>query len=150
MIDGGNSMIRSAVGWTILFRMIACDKNGTYVRCDTLSHKLEDLKCDGTMSRNEYVHDLQQQDALFIGEIKSESFNEHLFSGSFMDEILGYRYDNMLPTVFSFSKPLCKSNEIFAGVSGETISAFSIREYASEDKKTNPTSNFFRIRVKNT
>jgi len=149
LIDGGNPMVRTQVGCVLLFRMIACDKNGVYVRCDSLSHKLEDLKSDGTMSRNEYVGNLQCHDSMFIGEIKQKSFNEHLASGSFMDELLGYRYDRMLPTIFSFSQPLCKSNEIQSKVAGDMISALSIREYASEDKKTNPTTNVFRIRVKN-
>jgi len=149
LIDGGNSLVRTQVGCTLLFRMIACDKNGAYRRCDRLSHKLEDLKSDGTMSRNEYVDELQVHDSMFIGEIKESSFNVHLSSGSFMDELLGFRFDNMLPTIFSFTKPLCGANEIHSSVSGETISALSIREYASDDKKTNPTSNFLRVRVKN-
>ena len=130
--------------------MIACDRNGTYTRCDRLAHKLEDLKSDGTMSRNEYVDTLQNYESMFIGEIKEENFNAYLSSGSFMDELLGYRFDKMLPTIFSFAKPLCLSNEIHIGVSGETISQFSIREYASSsDEKVNPTQNFLRVRVKN-
>ena len=149
LIDGGNPMIRTQVGCTLLFRMIACDHNGIYNRCDRLSHKLEDLKSDGTMSRNAYVDKLQNYDSMFIGEIKSASFNEYLSAGSFMDELLGYRYDNMLPTIFSFVNPLCSSNGIDSRVAGDIISSLSIREFASEDKTKNPTTNVFRIRVKN-
>ena len=149
LIDGGNPMVRHHIGCTILFRIIACDKSGFYTRCDRLSHKLEDLKSDGTMSRNQYVDDLEKYDALFIGEVKSASFNIHLSSGSFMDELLGFRFDNMLPTIFSFTKALCDSNEIPVQSAGEMISSVSIKEYASEDKIINPTANFLRIRVKN-
>ena len=156
LIDGGNSTSRTQAGCTILFRMIACDKNGIYNRCDRLSHKLEDLKSDGTMSRNAYVDDLQQYDSMFIGEINARSFNEYLSSGSFMDELLGYRSDNMLPTIFSFSKPLGKVNGIDTGqktieakIAGDMLASLAVREYASLDKKINPTNNIFRIRVKN-
>jgi hypothetical protein len=149
VIDGGNSMVRHQIGCTILFRIIACDKIGTYTRCDRLSHKLEDMRSDGTMSRNEYVEELQRYDALFIGEVKRASFNEHLSAGSFMDELLGYRFDNMLPTVFSFTKALCDSNEISPYAAGELISAISVKEFASNDSVTNPTTNYLRVRVKN-
>jgi len=149
LIDGGNSMIRTQVGCTLLFRIIACDKRGIYSRCDRLSHKLEDMKSDGTMSRNVYVDNLQDYDGMFIGEVKSSSFNEYFMAGSFMDEMLGFRYDNMLTTIFSFSKSLCVSNEIDSKVAGDIVSALSIREYASENRKVNPTANVLRIRVKN-
>jgi len=110
---------------------------------------LEDLRSDGTMSRNEYVDGLEKYDALFIGEVKASSFNEHLSSGSFMDELLGYRFDHMLPTIYSFTKALCQPNEIAVDAGGEHVSAISTKEYASDDRMTNPTTNFLRIRVKN-
>lgn len=151
LIDGGTSMIRTQIGCSVLFRMIACDKNGIYTRCDKLAHKMEDIGGKGRMSRNEFIDIMQDYDSMFIGEIKSESFNEHLLVGSFMDELLGYRFDNMLPTIFSFTKPLSESKEgIHINVAGETISTLSVKEYAGLDNKvTNPTNNFLRIRVKN-
>jgi len=149
LIDGGNPMVRTQVGCIILFRIIACDKRGIYHRCDRLSHKLEDMKSDGTMSRNAYVDNLQDYDGMFIGEVKLASFNQYFMAGSFMDELLGFRYDNTLTTIFSFSQSLCVSNMIDSKVAGDTISSLSIREFASEDRKTNPTANVLRIRVKN-
>jgi len=149
LVDGGNPMVRTQVGCIILFRVIACDKRGIYHRCDRLSHKLEDMKSDGTMSRNAYVDNLQDYDGMFIGEVKLSSFNEYFMAGSFMDELLGFRYDNMLPTIFSFTKPLSSTSDIQAKVAGDTIAALSVREFASEDRKTNPTTNVLRIRVKN-
>lgn len=149
LIDGGNDSIRTQVGCTILFRMIACDKSGMYLRCDRLSHKLEDMKSDGTVSRNVYLDNIQGYDALFIGEVKATSFNEHLASNSFVDELLGYRIDKTLPTIFSFTKPLCQANEITNKVAGDLLSSLSIREKAAIDSDENPTKNFLRIRVKN-
>ena len=112
LIDGGNFASRKQMGFSILYRMIACDFFGLYKDCSDLVHKLQTIRSTSDENRNDLANFLKRQDVLFISEFHEGLFNKHFDSGSLFDEILSYRQDHRKPTLISFSNPLNSKNKI--------------------------------------
>ena len=139
LIDGGDVFSRSCAIHALLFRFIACDKNGIYVSCRQMVHTLQDMKADGEISRNQYLYKVKNIDILSVGEITDSVFNVHLDTKSFVDDVIEHRYGYVKPTILSFEKPLCNENMFEANRVGTYLAALSSGEQSS---------NIVRIRVK--
>jgi len=106
IIDGGDVLgfSRKRAGFALLFRMIACDKNGKYEQGKQLVHFLNTAFISNDIPRHKYVESLQDYDVLFIGEISLGDFKSNFEGGSYMDDLLEYRHSHNLPTIISFTK----------------------------------------------
>jgi hypothetical protein len=155
LIDGGNEEIRKRAGFALLFRIILFDKWGMYKDCRSLVHQLQNINSfvdisGEEVSRNSLASELKRYDCLFIGEFGRELFKPNWDTGTFFDEILSSRIDNVLPTIISFSDPINsfdknKSTQAAMGKlnidCGRYLASFCIEEY-SKDK-------VIRVRVGN-
>lgn len=109
-IDGGDVEVRKRAGFAILFRLIACDKSGFHENCASLVHKFQSFKATEGISRNDLAESLKEYDVLFISECRIQIFNPSHESGSFFDEVLGYRSDHNKLTIISFSDAITKDD----------------------------------------
>lgn len=141
IIDGGDIESRKKAAFAILFRMIACDRRGLYKGCQELIHKFQTIykESDG-MHRNQLSEDLKIYDILLIAEFGRSMFSAHFESGSFFDEVLGFRSDHMKPTILTFSDVISKDNPIRHKDCGEYFANFSIKELTTDE--------VLRVRVK--
>jgi len=142
LIDGGDVESRKKAGFAILFRMIACDRRGLYRSCQELIHKFQTIKVEDGINRNQYTEELKTYDVLLMAEFGRSMFSAHFESGSFFDEVLGFRSDRLKPTIITFSDIIDKGNAIRHKDCGEYFANFSIKE--------NTTDEVLRIRVKKT
>lgn len=156
LIDGGNEEVRKRAGFALLFRIILFDKWGMYKDCRSLVHQLQNINSfvdisGEEVSRNSLASELKRYDCLFIGEFGRELFKPNWDTGTFFDEILSSRIDNVLPTIISFSDPINsfdKNKETQAAMGklnmdcGRYFASFCIEEYNK--------NNVIRVRVKNT
>lgn len=148
LIDGGSEESRLKAGFAILFRLIACDKNGTYRDCGELWHKFQNISFAKGFSRNEIAEELKEYDVLFIGEFDRKSFNPHFESSSFFDEVLSDRINNARITIVSLVHPIednTKTKEQQAA-EGELVS--SCGKYLTRLSTVKAASNIYRVRVK--
>ena len=156
LIDGGNEEVRKRAGFALLFRIILFDKWGMYKDCRSLVHQLQninsfvDVTSGDEITRNSIASELKYYDGLFIGEFGRELFKPNWDTGTFFDEILSCRIDNIRPTIISFSDPINsfdKNKETQAAMGklnmdcGRYLASFSIEEY-NKDKA-------IRVRVNN-
>lgn len=149
VIDGGKIETRKKMGCAILFRLIACDKFGLYKDCTDMVHKMQSFISEQGISRNDFTNALKSQEVVFVSEFKKNIFSQHLDAGSYFDEFLGYRMDNLKPTIISFTNEINSTNVFSGETCGEYLAAISKKEYANpKDKKENPTKNVLRIRCK--
>lgn len=147
IIDGGTEIGRMKCGFALLFRMIACDKNGKYESCKRLVHTLSNFYGRSDMNRNDYADTMSDYDILFLSEFDRKDVNVYLEAGSFMDEIFEIRMHNNKPTIISFQKSLnakndiTKENIITENDCGKYLSILSANDI-------NPKYNVLRIRTK--
>ena len=141
-IDGGDIEARKRAGFALLFRLIACDKSGLHENCASLVHKFQSFKSTEGLSRNDLAESLKQPDVLFISEFKINMFNPNMESGSFFDEVLGYRSDHNMLTIVTFSEAINKDDPMARkdSAAGEYMSSLMQRY------ETN--GSVYRIRVK--
>jgi len=145
IIDGGNIYSRKIAGFAILFRMIACDRYGTYYDTNQLCGEFQTIKYGGE-NRNDIVANLKAADLLFLGEYSYKLFKAGFESGKFFDQLLEHRDDYQRPTIVTFSQPLqgkdrsYTGNAIYDDVSGNYFAMLS-----QADLQDN---NVIRIRVK--
>lgn len=104
ILDGGGaySNNRMAAGFALLFRMIACDKTGTFQQGDKLINILNTFD----KLKGEFVEELQEPDILLIGNISIYGFSPNMGGGKYLDEILESRMLNGKQTIISFTKPV--------------------------------------------
>jgi len=103
VIDGGDIFTRRKAGFALLFRMIACDRNGKFRTCQDVAHKLQTIKATAAMNRNDIADGLKQHDILFLEEFRKEQLKVGFEIQWFMDEILAERSLKNKPTIFTFS-----------------------------------------------
>lgn len=148
VIDGGEINARKRAGFAILFRLIACDNFGLYKDCSDIVHKMQTFVAEDGVSRNDFTKSLKEQDVLFISEFHESIFSKHLDGGNYFDELLGYRADNLKPTIISFSDPINERHMIKHRNCGTYLSDISAKEYVSETNRAlNPSDYMLRIRV---
>ena len=141
-IDGGSIDSRKRAGFALLFRLIACDKSGFHENCASLVHKFQSFKSTEGISRNDLAESLKEYDILFISEFRPQMFNPNMESGSFFDEVLGYRTDHNMLTIISFSDEIKKDDPMARKDKGAG-------EYLSSLGRKEETDNtIYRIRVK--
>ena len=140
IIDGGNVEIRKKAGFAILFRMIACDRRASYRSCQELIHKFQTIKVEDGINRNQFADELKVYDIVMMAEFNRSMFSAHFESGSFFDEVLGYRSDHMKPTIITYSEMVDEKNPIKHKDCGEYFANFSIKQNTNDD--------VLRIRVK--
>jgi len=146
VIDGGTPTNRKKAGYAILFRMIACDKNGLSEDCGQLASRFQTFVSDGE-NRNELVSKVQQESVLLLREFRKGIFNIHLpDSANFFDQLLGFREDYLKPTIITFCDPLeCgvvnSGNAIKDNTCGSYLSLLSHADVLKSE-------NIFRIRIK--
>lgn len=146
IIDGGNIYSRKTAGFAILFRMIACDRYGTYSDTNQLCGEFQTIKYGGE-NRNDVVAKLKVADLLFLGEYGHKLFKTGFESGKFFDQLLESRDDYQRPTIITFSKPLegkdrsYTGNAVYDDISGNYFAMLSQADL--QDNK-----NVIRIRVK--
>ena len=68
LIDGGDVENRRKAAFALLFRMIACDKRGSYKTCQELIHKFQTIKVEEGTNRNQYADDLKIYDIMLMTE----------------------------------------------------------------------------------
>jgi len=148
VIDGGDitNVARKIAGFALLFRFIACDKNGKYVDCANLVHKVQSLSFDASQEhRNDVCLEHKGYDALFISECLKDQFRTGWESGMFVNEILESRDDYKKPTIISFTKQLpskqMTENKFDTADFGRMLCILSGVDQA-------PMSKVLRIRVK--
>lgn len=106
VIDGGDIFTRRKAGFALLFRMIACDRNGKFFTCQDVSHKLQTIQSTAEINRNDIADNLKAHDVLFLEEFRKEQLKVGFEIQWFMDEILSERSLKNKPTIFTFSNPV--------------------------------------------
>lgn len=106
IIDGGNMFTRRKAGFSILFRMMACDYNGKFYACQDIAHKLQTINSTMELNRNDIADELKIYDVLFLEEFRKEQLKVGFEIQWFIDEILTARDLGNKPTIFTFSNPL--------------------------------------------
>jgi len=107
LIDGGTSNERKMAGCALLFRMIACGKNGKYEQFNSFAHKFQGSKNFEEQSRTAYVEEMSTYDVLFLSEFSLENVKSTSpDAGCYIDEVLEKRKDKKRPTIISFYKPI--------------------------------------------
>jgi len=144
VIDGGDEIARKKAAFAILFRLITCDNTGYYRGCKELAHQLSTWDKVEGIGRNDLVEELKRYDVLFVGEFDRDVLNPYGEGGCFFDEFFEDRFDNVKPTIITFSQAIQKSNPIDNKVSGRYLADLSTKEGCSP----NPNENLLRIRVK--
>ena len=139
LISGGNIATRKKAGFAILFRLISCDRFGSYRKCSELSNKLQIINSTEIMNRNDIVNELKGYGVLFISEFHMRLFNPHFDTGNFFDEVLGHRADQLKPTIISFSS----SEKITDSRCGQYLA-----ELAAEDQSSFKTTSEDVIKIK--
>ena len=150
VIDGGGVVERKRAGFAILFRLISCDKYGTYKNGGELAHQLQSIRSfDQGEGRNDITQALRMVDNLFLAECTHGDFRNNFETGRFFDEILTYRDDHTKPTIISFTNPLPVGNGAVNSENemtdtdrfGQYMCSIS-RSHKNNDKR------FFKIRIK--
>ena len=154
VIDGSTASPtnRKMAGFAMLFLFLTYDLRGNYIDCEGLRHKLQSINSTEEINRNDLVEEYKSYDILFLSEVDRSKFTPHFESGSFFDEILNYRSDNLKPTIISFYNPIegkdKKSTEQLASEGklslscGKFLSALSFEDVNNKE--------VLRIRVKTT
>ena len=153
LIDGasGISDSRSRAGSAVLFRAIACDKNGLYVKGHELTRMFSmpyPNGLGGNPNRSEYLEILRDKEVLFIDGLCPDmpSFRPDNEIGSYVDELLSSRHQNDLLTVISFTKPLGRV-DIVDDRAGQYLGILS-RANACNFAEAHPELKFLHINVK--
>ena len=147
VIDGGDPYIRRRAGFALLFRLITCDRFGLYREAVDLAHKFRTPMALESEGRNDLIEQLKSLDVLFIAELQPRLFPVNFDTGTFFDEILVSRENNIKPTILSFVDPVGDSSK-FTVDCGDCLHRMSRCLYADADKVTNPSRDLLRIRVK--
>lgn len=140
LIDGGDIENRKRAGFALLFRMIACDRRGSYKTCQELIHKFQTIKVEDGVNRNQYADELKTYDILMLSEFSRSMFSSHFESGSFFDEVFSFRSDNMKPTIITSSDIIDPKNPIRHKDCGEYFANFSVKDITTDE--------ILRVRVK--
>jgi hypothetical protein len=146
VIDGGTPSSRKKAGYAVLFRMIACDKNGLSEGCGQLASKFQTFTSGGE-NRNELVTKMQQEQILLLHEFRPKDFSIHLAdSGNLFDQLLGFREDYSKPTIITFTYPL-ENGVINMGnaVKDDRCGSYLATLSHADSRKD---QNVFRIKVK--
>lgn len=130
IIDGGTRPDRLKAGFAILFRLIACDRNGKWENFGKFVHAFGSFKSLGDVSRNEYAEIMSNYDNLFLSEFERKMVTEWGETASFIDEVFEQRYINKRLTIVSFVRNLSAKNSdhaevIMENTCGEYISLLS-------------------------
>lgn len=148
VIDGGNIESRKKAGFAVLFRLIACDKFGLYKDCSDIVHKMQTFVAEGGVTRNDFTNYLKEQDVVFVSEFRESIFSKHLEGGNYFDEFIGYRHDNLKPTIISFSDPINDHNMIKTSNCGRYLAELSAKEFVNtKDKSLYKNDYLLRVRV---
>jgi len=110
VIDGEDLFSRRKAGFALLFRMIACDRNGKFSSCQDVAHKLQTINSTMDVNRNDITDDLKTHDVLFLEEFRKEQLKVGFEIQWFMDEILTARTLSNKPTIFTFANPVAGSD----------------------------------------
>ena len=140
-IDGGNFESRQVAGFAVLFRLIAYDKIGQCVNCDSLIHKFQTINSTSEITRNDLAEEVKSYDVLFINEFDKLRFSPHFETGSFFDEVLAERINMERPTIVTFVNPIIAD-------AGDCDSGCG-RHLARLGLIPQTTKSVLRIRVKN-
>jgi len=152
-IDGGDGISRQLASFAILFRIIAYDKRGQYINCDSLFHKFQSINATAEITRNDLAEEMKSYDVLFVSEFDKYRFKPQFEHGSFFDEILADRMNYGRPTIISFVNPIIskqlESDEDYVQLSAEgKMDAGCGRYLAWLGIKANTTDSVLRVRVR--
>lgn len=151
LIDGGTMHQRKIAGFGLLFRLISCDRYGTYKNGVELSHQLQTIKAFGEgLYRNDITESMRSADILFISECGKSEFKKGFEVGRFFDDFLSYRDDYVKPTIISFSQPIPSGKGMGLQDNNEMVEQDQFGQYMCMFSKseTNKDDRIFRIRVK--
>ena len=145
VIDGGDSYKRKKMGFTILFRMISCDRYGNFYDCRNLSSEFQSIRSD-SLNRNDLVGIIKNKDVIFINEVHPRNFSAHFDSGLFFDQLLEHRDDYNKPTIITFSKPLESKSLNIGNAINDDRCGIHIASLSKSDLEKK--DNVFRIKIK--
>ena len=91
--------------------------------------------------RHPFAEDLKSHDVLFMGEMEPNLFSEKDDVGTFFDEILEYREDNIQPTIMSFVDALGPQNGMKNRVYGNYLPELTRNDKIIDDGRV------FHVRV---
>lgn len=153
LIDGssGISDSRSRAGSAILFRAIACDKNGLYIKGHELTRMFSmpyPNGLGGSPNRSEYLEILRDKEVLFIDGLCPDMpvFRPDNEVGSYLDELLSSRQQNDLLTIISLTKPLGKQT-VDDDRAGQYLGTL-VNAHEANFAQTHPELKFLHINVK--
>jgi len=106
VIDGGGWEERRIAGFSLLFRMIACNYNGKFYDCKEISHLFQTIDYNASITRNDLAEELKSYDVLFIDEFRRELMLKGFEIHWFFDEVLSQRDLDCKPTIITFGNPL--------------------------------------------
>lgn len=147
IIDGGNRITRTKCGFSLLFRMIACDKSGKYESFSHFTNTLSTFTKFG-VARNEYNENMANYDVLFLSEFErlTQIYNN---VGSYIDETFEKRHYEHKPTIISFVRPLNSREEVSRdGILDDNLYGQYLPLLSKIDMDGTIIDNVLRIRVK--
>ena len=151
LIDGGSSNERKMAGFALLFKMIACGKNGKYEQFNTFAHKFQGSKNFEEQSRTSYIEEISSYDILFLSEFSLENVKSTSpDAGCYIDEVLEKRKDKGRPTIISFYKPLYSKDipDIIANTMNIVENTYGQYLYALSNHEKKQMHKALRIKVK--
>lgn len=148
-IDGGDFDARQMAGFAVLFRMIAYDKIGQSLNCNSLIHKFQTINSTEDITRNDLAEEIKGYDVLFINEFDKLQFSPHFETGSFFDEVLSERINRERPTIITFFSPIAseKISQEKMAADGQLDSGCG-RHLAKINLTPQTTKSVLRIRVR--
>jgi hypothetical protein len=150
IIDGGEALDRKKAAFAIFFRLISCDKNGTCMINCNLTHKLQSLnRSEMGENRNDITEFMRNYDLLLLFEAQMGDFTNGFDTGRFYDEILGYRDDQVKPTIITFANAL-SSTAVSENSENSWVDQIRYGQYMglAGQSDSRKDSRFFRVRVK--
>lgn len=149
IIDGGDIYSRKRAGFALLFRMIAWDKGiGMHLSCDKITHMLQTINADDTISRNAYTEQLKEYDILFISECIRTLFKPNWETGSFFDEFLENREANVKPTIITMVNQIPYGNIESPEKTSEATTGQYLKMFTDSDSGEREYKNILRLRIK--
>jgi len=147
LIDGGDIESRKMAGCAILFRMIACDKQGKVYNCSSLAGEFKVNKKDWKEeSRASLVRKVKKTQILLLSEFDKRHFSIYSDSGIYFDQLLEYRSDYEKSTILTFERPLESKVTNTGNAIKDTSCGVYLSMLSHADIKEN--DNIFRIKLK--
>jgi len=150
IIDGGEAIDRKKAAFAIFFRLISCDKNGINMINSELAHKLQTLnRSESGEHRNDTTESMRHYDLLLLFEAQMGDFTHGFDTGRFYDEILGYRDDQVKPTIITFANAL-SSSVVSETADNSWVDQTRYGQYMglAGQSDSRKDARFFRVRVK--